>query len=125
MSPRLFEPGIAGDRLREFPILGSDFLIGRGSDCDLRLHDTSISRHHCPIHVLGQEATAADLGSANGTYVNRVRVISQIKLKTGDEIRVGDCSYVIDLGDDPAWSARYLGHQVDPTTITAKRMRQE
>ena len=125
MSPRLFEPGTAGERLREFPILADEFLLGRGSDCDLRLHDNAISRHHCLIRVRGHDVSISDLGSANGTYVNGARMTSQTALHTGDEIRVGDCRYVIDLGDDPEWSQRYLNNIVDPATVTTRRLPHE
>jgi len=97
MLPKLIEPG--GDRKREIIIQGQEFLIGRGTDCDLRLAVSAISRHHCLLRFKGGEATLSDLGSSNGTLVNGKRVRSQVALHTGDEIRVGSCRFVVDLGD--------------------------
>jgi predicted component of type VI protein secretion system len=97
MRPKLIEPG--GDRAREIVIQGQEFLIGRGADCNLRLAVSAISRHHCLLRFHGAEATLSDLGSSNGTFVNDKRVRSQVALHTGDEIRVGSCRFLIDLGD--------------------------
>ncbi|MCI0682710.1 MAG: FHA domain-containing protein [Gemmataceae bacterium] len=120
MTPRLLEPGKAGERIREIAIPGEEFLLGRGPECDLRLHDSATSRRHCLIRVRGDEATLADLGSSNGTFVNGARVLSQSVLHTGDEIRVGELLYIVDLGDDPAWTARFLRSDVDPVATTSR-----
>jgi pSer/pThr/pTyr-binding forkhead associated (FHA) protein len=99
MPPKLIEPGGEGARERVILIQGQEFLIGRGSDCDLRLAVSAISRHHCLLRFSAGEATLSDLGSSNGTFVNDKRVRSQVTLHTGDEIRVGSCRFVVDLGD--------------------------
>lgn len=120
MALRLLEPGKEGERLREFPISGDEFLLGRGNDCDLCLYDTTASRHHCLIRVRGDEVTLVDLGSSNGTFLNGTRVLSQTILQTGDEIRVGACRYVVDLGNDPDWTDEFLGKSVDPKALTSR-----
>lgn len=91
------------ERVREIPLTGEDFLIGRGSDCELRLHHNEISRHHCLIQMRHREVTISDLGSSNGTFVNGQRVVSQLRLKTGDQILLGPCQFSIDLGDQQGW----------------------
>jgi pSer/pThr/pTyr-binding forkhead associated (FHA) protein len=98
MRVRLIERGDTPEQTREVPINQQEFLIGRGADCDLRLRDTEISRHHCTIRVGADEATLVDLGSSNGTYLNGQRVRSQASLHTGDEVRLGSATFVIDLG---------------------------
>jgi len=98
MNPKLIEPG-PGSKSREIAVHQEEFLIGRGTDCDLRLKGTAISRHHCLLRFRGQEASITDLGSSNGTFVNGQRVRSQTTLHSGDEIRLGTCSFVVDLGD--------------------------
>jgi pSer/pThr/pTyr-binding forkhead associated (FHA) protein len=108
MTPRLLEPGSSPEAIREIPLAADQFLIGRGSDCDLRLHVSEISRHHCLIRLQGGEATLVDLGSSNGTYVNGTRVLSQTALRTGDEIRVGPCRFFIDLRDDPGFQEQFF-----------------
>jgi predicted component of type VI protein secretion system len=120
MSLRLLEPGQSGEAVREFTITGQEFLLGRGDDCDLRVHDTAISRHHCLIRVRGREVSLVDLGSSNGTFVNGQRVLSQMSLQTGDEISLGPCRYLIDLGDDPKWAEQFQLNDVDPTAVTAR-----
>ena len=99
MIAKLIEPGVKGGRAREILISREEFLLGRGTDCDLRLSDINISRHHCLIRTRPEEITLADLGSSNGTYVNGHRVVSQVALKPGDEIRVGEFRFVFELGE--------------------------
>jgi len=99
MIAKLIEPGAGGQRAREVLIVGDEFLIGRGSDCDLRLRDINISRHHCIIRIRPQEITLTDLGSSNGSYVNGHRVVSQTALKSGDEIQVAEFRFFLDLGE--------------------------
>lgn len=96
---RLIERGASADQTREIPLRGPEFLIGRAADCDLRLRIPAVSRHHCQIRLGAGEATLVDLGSSNGTFLNGQRVRSQAPLHTGDEIRLGSCSLLIDLGD--------------------------
>lgn len=100
MIPKLIEPGDAAHQTREIPIRGESLLIGRGNDCDLRLRDLCISRHHCMIRIRPDEVTLRDLGSSGGTYVNGNRVITQVVLQSGDEIRLGDYLFILDLGVD-------------------------
>jgi len=53
---------------------GETALVGRGSDCDVRLEDPLASRNHCRFERLGREVFVVDLGSANGTWVDGVKV---------------------------------------------------
>jgi pSer/pThr/pTyr-binding forkhead associated (FHA) protein len=92
---------LSGGHAREILINAEDFLIGRGEDCDLALHDAEVSRHHCTIRIRSGEAVASDLGSSNGTFVNGQRIVSQTRVRTGDELRLGTFRFLIDLGDDP------------------------
>jgi pSer/pThr/pTyr-binding forkhead associated (FHA) protein len=120
MPLRLLEPATAGEPVREIPIQSEEFLLGRGSDCDLRIHDTAVSRHHCLIRVRPDEVSLADLGSANGTFLNGTRVLSQTVLHTGDEIRLGEFRYLVDLGDDLVWAEQFLRNDVDPVAMTSR-----
>ncbi len=65
------------------------FRVGRDSQNHLVLDDSSLSRTHFVIDVYAYQAQLIDVGSANGTYVNKKRVHSAW-LKDGDRIRVGD-----------------------------------
>ena len=96
---RLVERGNTPEETRVIAVAQPQFLIGRGSDCDLRLLGTDISRHHCLLRLNASEVVAMDLGSQNGTLCNGQRVRSQIELKSGDILQVGNCQFEIDLGD--------------------------
>jgi hypothetical protein len=63
-------------------------VIGRGTDADIRLPDTGVSRKHVDVVVEDGVAVAEDLGSTNGTLVNGRR-ISRQPLSDGDVIRIG------------------------------------
>ncbi|MGY1704267.1 FhaA domain-containing protein [Geodermatophilus sp. SYSU D00697] len=63
-------------------------VIGRGTDADIRLPDTGVSRKHVDVVLDGGTAIAEDLGSTNGTLVNGRRITRQ-PLSDGDVIRIG------------------------------------
>src|SRR5207248_1985024 len=48
--------------------------IGRGSGCELVIRDTRISRHHATIELVNGQHLLRDLGSANGTFLNGLRL---------------------------------------------------
>lgn len=78
------------DEAGEKHSLGTSFSVGRSSGCDLTLPDNKVSRKHAVINCQsGIEFWLSDLGSANGTYVNQVRVSQPVRLRAGDEIRIG------------------------------------
>jgi hypothetical protein len=64
-------------------------VIGRGTEADIRLPDTGVSRKHVDVVLDGGTATAEDLGSTNGTLVNGRRITRQ-PLVDGDVIRIGN-----------------------------------
>ena len=63
-------------------------VIGRGTEADIRLPDTGVSRKHVDVVLDGGTAMVEDLGSTNGTLVNGRRV-SRHALSDGDVIRIG------------------------------------
>ena len=63
-------------------------VIGRGTEADIRLPDTGVSRKHVDVVLDGGTAFVEDLGSTNGTLVNGRR-ISRQALADGDVIRIG------------------------------------
>ncbi len=63
-------------------------VIGRGTEADIRLPDTGVSRKHVDVVLDGGVATVEDLGSTNGTLINGRRVSRQA-LSDGDVIRIG------------------------------------
>jgi pSer/pThr/pTyr-binding forkhead associated (FHA) protein len=97
MIGKLVEQGAADGEHREIALTKEEFLIGRGTDCDLRLGSSSISRHHCMLRIRKGEATLVDLGSANGTFVNGNRVRSQATVGHGEEISLGEFKFLLEL----------------------------
>jgi hypothetical protein len=78
-----------GGRAGESFSLDSDQLsIGRSPESGIFLDDVTVSRTHALIVKRGADVYIDDLGSLNGTYVNRQRIESQL-LGDGDEIQVG------------------------------------
>ncbi len=86
---------------RVIPITKARTIIGRQTDCNIRIPSGDISRQHCEIVVQGDSVQIKDLGSSNGTYVNRKKV-SQAALAAGDLISVGACVFVVRLNGSPA-----------------------
>jgi diguanylate cyclase (GGDEF)-like protein len=80
-----------------YPLSDTPMLLGRGSDCDIRINDHSVSRRHARIQPGADGYYAVDLQSTNGTFVNDV-LASICKLKDGDYLRVGNCIYRFLMG---------------------------
>ena len=62
--------------------------IGRRPDSDIFLDDVTVSRDHALLVRRSGDYYLDDLGSLNGTYVNRHRIESH-RLEDGDELQVG------------------------------------
>ena len=81
--------------VRRGPNAGSRFLldselteVGRRPDSDIFLDDVTVSRRHAEFYRHGSTFAVRDVGSLNGTYVNRER-IEQAALIGGDEVQIG------------------------------------
>lgn len=84
----------------EVPLKHAKTIIGRHTDCQIRIPDVSVSRQHCEIAVADGRVVVRDLGSSNGTYVNRRR-ISSTELAPADLINVGKFIFVVRLEGKP------------------------
>lgn len=83
-----------GDGARQsYDITTPVTLLGRGTDCDLRLVDPGVSRHHAEIRVEGPEIVLVDLGSTNGSFVNG-QPIRRVTLVDGTRITIGRTNLV-------------------------------
>jgi pSer/pThr/pTyr-binding forkhead associated (FHA) protein len=70
-------------------VLESDVTsAGRHPESDIFLDDVTVSRRHAEFVTRDQITTVRDVGSLNGTYVNRER-IDEAQLKSGDEVQIG------------------------------------
>ena len=77
------------------PSAGSRFLLdvdvvgaGRHPDSEIFLDDVTVSRRHAEFRRTGTGYDVSDVGSLNGTYVNRDRIDS-VELNDGDEVQIG------------------------------------
>ncbi|MFL5845208.1 MAG: FHA domain-containing protein [Solirubrobacteraceae bacterium] len=78
-----------GGRVGEsFPLQGERVSVGRRPESDVFLDDVTVSRDHALLVHRTDGWHLDDLGSLNGTYVNRERIESR-KLSDGDELQVG------------------------------------
>jgi hypothetical protein len=71
-----------------FPLDRDRMTIGRRPDSDIFLDDVTVSRDHALLVRRGGALHLDDLGSLNGSYVNRRRIESH-KLEDGDELQIG------------------------------------
>ena len=77
--------GRAGE---QFALERTQTTIGRTPDCDIFLDDVTVSRRHAIVARGAAGFTLEDLGSLNGTFLNRHR-IEKADLETGDEVQIG------------------------------------
>ncbi len=78
-----------GGQAKEVLLTKENFSIGRTPENDLEVRDSLISRRHTSIIRRGDRYVVYDLGSSNGTFVNRERVEMKT-LDHGDVVRIGD-----------------------------------
>ncbi|HRW40086.1 MAG TPA: FHA domain-containing protein [Microthrixaceae bacterium] len=97
-------PGTALLVVMRGPNNGARFLLdadevssGRHPDSDIFLDDVTVSRRHAVFVREGQGYLVKDVGSLNGTYVNR-RSTEQSTLRNGDEVQIGKYRFVYYAG---------------------------
>lgn len=96
MSARLIIRDGRGERT--VPLEGERFLIGRVPECQVIIEDGRLSRRHCELVRTEKGYKVVDLGSRNGTWVNRESVRERL-LEHGDVIRIGDSTLIY---EDPS-----------------------
>jgi pSer/pThr/pTyr-binding forkhead associated (FHA) protein len=88
--------------------------IGRHPECDVILKASrKVSRKHCCLAQVESRIVIRDLGSMNGIRLNGHRVKKEATVKLGDEITIGDVTYVLksrgrmdsESDPDPQWDA--------------------
>jgi pSer/pThr/pTyr-binding forkhead associated (FHA) protein len=94
-----------------FPLEEDEAIIGRGEENHIVLNIAEVSRTHAVLTKGEKGYTIKDLGSTNGTFVDKRRIGGKYLLKPGDTIMLGD--------------AIYLTYQADPdpeeTLVTPKQ----
>lgn len=86
------------DKGRTLKTEDETIVIGRGSD-QIPLTDHTVSRRHAELRASDGGWLLADLHSTNGTWINGVRVVKPVRLKHGDQIRVGS-TLLVYTGDE-------------------------
>lgn len=81
-------PGTGVEAGSTFELQAHVTLLGRGTDCDLRMVDPGVSRHHCELRVEDGQVVLADLGSTNGTLVNG-QPMRHVVLTDGTSVTLG------------------------------------
>jgi pSer/pThr/pTyr-binding forkhead associated (FHA) protein len=104
ISPEELEGGRGVLVVKRGPNAGSKFFldqdgteIGRHPDSDIFLDDITVSRRHAQIRREAAGFELVDVGSLNGTYINRERV-EKTPLRSGDEIQIGKFKLVFLTG---------------------------
>lgn len=83
-------------RGRVFP-LAAEMTLGRAAGCQVSVpEDTFASQIHARIYSRDGQTWVEDLGSTNGTYVNRSRVTAAVAVSRGDQVQIGNT--VLELG---------------------------
>ncbi|WP_279789648.1 DUF3662 and FHA domain-containing protein [Rothia sp. RSM407] len=75
---------------RMHPVDRLPFVLGRGSDADLRLDDKGVSRRHLQLSMQGGAVVASDMGSTNGTLINGAPLRAPVMLANGSLLRMGN-----------------------------------
>jgi hypothetical protein len=89
-------PGDGVLLVKRGPGAGSRFVLdsdctsaGRHPESDIFLDDVTVSRRHAEILRKPDGFAVRDVGSLNGTYLNRERIESEQQLRNGDELQIG------------------------------------
>lgn len=83
----------------EYPLspLTEVVVVGRAPEAEVFLDDVTVSRHHAEFRHGTAGWSVRDVGSLNGTYVNRVRVDDH-QLRGGDEVQIGKFRFIFLVG---------------------------
>jgi pSer/pThr/pTyr-binding forkhead associated (FHA) protein len=76
-------------RGRTFP-LAEELTVGRAAGCQVTLDDTYASQIHARVFARDGQLFVEDLGSTNGTYLNRRKVQGPQVMRRGDRLQVGN-----------------------------------
>jgi hypothetical protein len=93
MAKLVINPGTP--QAREFELKAGANYLGRGFANDITIEDPSVSSSHAQVTLANGTVTVKDLGSTNGTFVNRAPVTSTI-LQPGQFLRLGGVEMLFD-----------------------------
>ncbi|MBI2704610.1 MAG: FHA domain-containing protein [Actinobacteria bacterium] len=70
--------------------LGDELTLGRAAGCHVTVDDTFVSQIHARVFARDGQYLVEDLGSTNGTYLNRKKVSGPMMMQRGDRLQVGN-----------------------------------
>jgi len=76
-------------RGRAYPVVG-ELSVGRAPGCQVIIEDTYVSQVHARVYAREGNYVVEDLGSTNGTYLNRKKVAGPTTLQRGDRLQFGN-----------------------------------
>ena len=123
MTQQLFIEILAGPGVGErIEIFNERTLVGRGSQCDLRLASPHVSRQQCELIRQADHLILENLGSVNITYLND-RPIDRVYVQDGDLITFCDIALRVSFGEavaanDPDRTVAYQSDQLPPGAVT-------
>ena len=85
---------------KSFSLPDNVTVIGRRHDCDLRIPLLSVSRRHCQLVSNEDTLKVRDLGSRNGTFINRKRTEETI-VRPGDYLKIGPLTFLLQINGKP------------------------
>jgi pSer/pThr/pTyr-binding forkhead associated (FHA) protein len=71
-----------------FPLVDKALCIGKGSDCDIMLTDSAVSKQHLELRLDRGAIRVRDLGSTNGTFIGAKRVVDSV-VRCGTIVKIG------------------------------------
>lgn len=74
---------------RSYP-LGDEITVGRAAGCQVTIDDTYASQLHARVFQREGQVFVEDLGSTNGTYLNRRKVTGPMQIQRGDKLQIGN-----------------------------------
>lgn len=85
-----------------YPLEADEIIIGRGEENEIVLNIAEVSRTHAVLTKAEEGFMIKDLGSTNGTYVDKKKIGGKYLLKPGDTVMLGDAIYMTYQADlDP------------------------
>ncbi len=113
------------DKGRTYNLSRSENIIGRESET-VDLSDGTVSRQHAQLERQDGQWMLVDMGSANGTYLNGVRIIKSTPLNRGDQIRCGSTLLIFGAGSSsPSLDVDESGQLVDAAIVATVKSSEE
>lgn len=99
-----------GQPVMRFPVEGESMTIGRRPGLSISVPSAKVSGRHAELLVVGGHLFIRDLGSTNGTYVNRRRLSRPLRIDDGDHFEIADVEFRVEFQ-----AAQRQSLRVDPS----------